>query len=228
MSLRSIFAVLVCASAAFFSQGTSAQNPAPNSGGLEGKFEIRKRDGKSSVPQGTKIWILYGPSTGCMVLGQLRGPIDCHIELSADRFLDAEFACEGKSDKPMQKIRDGLSQLKSPSTDAEEERRERLSAELNAYYTRCGDAAVAKTMAWAQNHPRDNWQTRVVTADESGHWSAPGLRSGHYILIIRATLGSVDAYSLDTDPPFVEPGQMRTVLQVNPLLSERATGLSPD
>ena len=228
MSLRSMFAVLVCASSAFFSQGTTAQKPALNFGGLEGKFEIQQRDGKSSVPQGTKIWILYGPSVGCVVLGHVRGPIDCHIELPADRFLDAEFACEGKYSKPMQKIRDGLSQLKSPGTDVDEQRRERLSAELNAYYTRCGDAAVAKTMAWAQKHPRDDWQTRVVAADESGHWSALGLHSGHYVLVIRASLGSVDAYSLDTDPPLVEPGRMRTVLQLKPLLSERATTLTPD
>lgn len=223
-----MFAVLVFASSAIFSQGATAQNPALNSGGLEGKFEIQRRDGKSSVPQGTKIWILYGPSTGCVVLGHVRSPIDCHIELPADRFLDAEHVCELKSSKPMQKITDELNQLKFPSTDVEEQRREGLSAELNAYYTRCGDAAVAKTMAWGQKHPPDDWQTRVVTTDESGHWSALGLHSGHYILIIRANLGSVDAYSLDTDPPLVEPGHVRTVLQLKPLLSQRTTSLTPD
>ena len=156
---------------------------------------------EESNHQGTKNWILYEPITGCLVLGQVTSPIDCHIELPADRFLDAEFACEGKFGKAMQKIRDGLSQLKSGRTDVDEQQREKLSAELNAYYTRCGDAAVAKTMAWAQRHPRDDWQSRVVAADQSGHWSAPGLRSGHYILVIRASLGHVDAYSLYTDPP---------------------------
>jgi hypothetical protein len=215
-----ILATLICSSA-FFAPRAAAQNAASaTTGGLEGKFELQQRDGKSIVPPGTRVWILYGPSTGCG--GQLRSPIDCPIELPADRFLDSEFACEGKFGKPMQQIRDGLSSLKLPKTDFEKQQQEKLSAQLNAYYTRCGDAAVAKTMAWAQKHPNDDWQTRVTVADENGHWSAAGLRSGHYILVIRADFGSLSAYSLNTDPPSVKPGQMQTVPQLNPLLSERA------
>jgi hypothetical protein len=222
MPLKLMLAILIWASV-FFAPRATAQNAASSTtGGLEGKFELQQRDGRSIIPQGTKIWILYGPSSGCVVGGQIRSPIDCHIELPADRFLDSEFSCEGKFDKAMQQIRDGLSDLKSPKNDVERQQQEKLSAQLNAYYTRCGDAAVAKTMAWAQKHPNDDWQTRVAVADENGHWSAAGLRSGHYILIIRADFGTVAAYSLDTDPLSVEPGKMQTVRQLNPLLSERA------
>jgi hypothetical protein len=197
------------------------QNAAPSAGGgLEGKIELQKRDGEPILPQGAKVWIFYGPSTGCA--GQVRSPIECPTELPADRFLDAEFACEGKFAKPIEQVRDGLSRLKSPQDDSEQQRREKLSAQLNGYYTRCGDVAVAKTMAWAQKHPRENWQIRLVASDSDGRWSATGLHPGHYILVMRATFGDIDAYSLDTDPPRVAPGQTQTAPQLNPLLSERA------
>ncbi|HXO87995.1 MAG TPA: hypothetical protein VN885_05040 [Candidatus Acidoferrales bacterium] len=54
-------------------------------GGLEGKIEIQERDGESISPQEAKIWNFHPPSTGCVVLGQIRSPIECHIELPADR-----------------------------------------------------------------------------------------------------------------------------------------------
>jgi hypothetical protein len=197
-------------------------SPPSTTGGLEGQFRIEKRDGASSVPQGTKIWIFYGPSNGCVVLGHVRGPLDCHIELAADRFLDDEFACERKSAKPMQQIQDGLTQLKSPKTEPGEHEKEKLAGQLNAYYTLCGEAAIEKTMAWVQKHSNDAWQARAIVADDNGRWSATDLRAGHYIVVTRARVSDVEAYSLDTDPPLVEVGRTATVRQLNPLLSQRA------
>jgi hypothetical protein len=217
-----MLAGLICTSVFLTPHATAQNATSASTGGLEGKFALQQRDGKLIAPSGTRVWILYGPSTGCLVGGQVRGPLDCHIELPADRFLDSEFACEGKFAKPMQQIQDGLSSSRLPKTDVEKQQQEKLSAQLNTYYTRCGDAAVAKTMAWAQKHPNDDWQTRVVVADENGHWSAVGLHSGHCILVIRAEFGNLDAYSLDTNPPAVEPGKMQTAPQLSPLLSERA------
>jgi hypothetical protein len=191
-------------------------------GGLEGQFRIEKRDGAALVPQGTRVWIFYGPANGCVALGHVENPINCHIDFAADRFLDDEFACELKSAKPIQQIRDGLTQLKSPTTQADEHEKEKLSGQLNAYYTSCGEGAAEKTMAWAQKHPKDAWQARAVVADDDGRWSATDLRAGHYIVVIRARTSDVEAYSLDTDPPSVEVGKTATVKQLNPLLSQRA------
>jgi hypothetical protein len=204
-------------STSVFAQGASALA----TGDLEGQFRLEKRDGAPSVPIGTRVWIFYGPSNGCVVLGQIRGALDCHIELAADRFLDDEFACEQKSAKPMQQIQAELTQLKAAQTEADEHEKERLAGQLNGYYTLCGERAIEKTMAWAQKHSKEAWQTRIVVADDSGRWSASDLRAGHYIVVIRAHVSNVEAYSLDTDPPLVEVGKTATVRQLTPLLTQR-------
>src|SRR6202041_4048738 len=99
---------------------------------------------------GARVCTFYGPASGCWALRLSENPINCHIDFAVDRFLDDEFACELKSAKPIQQIRDGLTQLKSPTTQAAAHEKEKLSGQLNAYYTSCGEGAAEKTMAWAQ------------------------------------------------------------------------------
>lgn len=195
---------------------TLAQVP---TGGLEGRFELQKRSGAPAVPQDTKIWILYGPSGGCAILGQYRTASDCHTEFAADKFMEAEFSCEIKFAKPMEQLRRQMNELKRPSNDLAQQELEQISGAMNSYYTRCGDSSIAKVMSWAEKHPTDQWQTRVALADATGHWSADGLRAGHYIVVIRATLDKIDIYSLNEAPPEVQAGKTLTVDRIEPLLS---------
>jgi hypothetical protein len=184
-------------------------------GGLEGTFVVETRAGASVVPADPKVWILYGPSPAC------RPGNNCKTDLAADRFMDEEFACRQKLSKQTDPIEAALRNLKHPQNDLEVQRKEQLSGQLNSYYTRCGDAAIAKTMAWADKHPKDSWQAREVRADPTGRWAASGLKNGDHILVFRATLDKFEVYSLNEEPPAVMAGQTITVSQLPPLLSPR-------
>jgi hypothetical protein len=215
-----ILAVLLLCDSAVAAAQQSPQT-ASDAGGLAGTFVIQKHDNTSMALSGAQVWIFYGLSggPGCIVEGRVR-ITDCHVDAPADHFLDAEFACELKYGDQIQQLSHDLQPFKTATNDSQERQREKLANELNAYYIRCGDTAVMKTMALVQKHPKDAWQARVLTTDSDGHWSVADLRPGNYAVIMRAHLSGLDVYSMDIRPRSVEAGKTQIVPPLDPMISD--------
>ena len=87
-------------------------------------------------------------------------------------------------------------------------------AERSLRYT---DLAIAETIDWSAEHPKDDWQVLVITPDEQGSWAA-NVKPGSYEVVIRGVVSKLDAgwtfswdvapdktYSLEKQPSYFQP-----------------------
>jgi hypothetical protein len=90
---------------------------------------------------------------------------------------------------------------------AQEPKEQRVD-EFEKYKLRTVDEGLRAAAAWSIKH-KNTWQLTTVNVSPSGSWSQENVRPGHYKIIARGKVGTLDAeWETEVD---VKPGETVSV-----------------
>lgn len=217
--------VLICAALLLTCSDVRLLRAAQDSkklGGLKGQFGVPLPDNKLMIPKETRIWILYGPEA---VSGDLVAQ-SAWENTPAFQFRRQREKCwhEHEYDKEQKAL---TKQIDNVKKNGDPERRkqefEALARQtgniLNGHVIQCVDEAAVYVTDWAQKHPNDAWQVRILTADENGLWSIDGLAPGDHTVIARTHFAGHDA--LWEAYYTVKQGEAQVIRPFQPTMSDR-------
>ena len=152
-------------------------------GTVNGQINLVTRNGTSMIPDSATVNLVYW-----------------------GRFHDLEPSTAGEA-YMAEAAKVAQSIAKQTSKDKEkiaQEPKEQRADEFEKYKLRTVDEGLRAAAAWSIKH-KNTWQMTTVNISPSGSWSQENVRPGHYKIIARGKVGTLDAeWETEVD---VKPGE---------------------